>query len=140
MYYLVRDYCESKKKIFSDKDDVEEYFDKFEGKLMLVVYNYEKGKYSDTRNGKQIYFDQYDVLEKNEKIFNLIDVGDLVEFKNDSINKVCRKPYKIDMSIIAYDIDRLDVYLDEIIAIYKPNEKGDYIKVWRKEKNINEIY
>lgn len=71
-------------------------------------------------------------IKHSENVFDLIKTGDLVKFKNKSILKVYDQPHSIAFSVIAYDIE-LDVYVDEIIAIYKPNKNGDYIKQWERE-------
>lgn len=131
MYYLVRDYYdETKKKIFSDKDDIEEYIDEYDNsKELLLVYNWEKGMYNDTRNGKRIYFDQYFMLKKSENVFDLIEVGDLVKVE-DGTFIVSMKNDRV--FVIKINEGQKVRRLTSIKAIYKPNKNGDYIKVWER--------
>ena len=142
MYYLVRDYYdETEKKIFSDKDDIEEWIDELDPdkRVQLLVYNWEDGMHSDCRNGRRIYFDQYFILKKSENVFDFVEVGDLVKFawnnRNDNCPISIRKVYSIkkhkDNGWLTVDYE-LAIYDDEVLAIYKPNKNGDYIKVWER--------
>lgn len=134
MYYLVRDYYdETELKIFSDKNDIEEWVDEFEDKPMLLVYSWEQGMYNDTRNGKRIYFDQYFILKKSENVCDFIEVGDLVRFNwGYEIGEVTTTQFHNEWKRITVG-KRDGVYDENILAIYKPNKNGDYIKVWKKE-------
>lgn len=124
MYYLVRDYYDKTElKIFSDKYDIEEWVDEFEDKPMLLVYSWERGMYNDTRNGKRIYFDQYYILKKSENVFDFIDRdNDLLKISVLDTSNV----------LAAKSINGNFRDMDNILAIYKPNKKGDYIKVWER--------
>ena len=91
--------------------------------------------------GKTIgYYNIYDTFEtidfikkQSDNVFDLIEVGDLVKTGIGKIFDV-RKPY-IDegLAIVPFNI----IFLNEIniIAIYKPNSRGDYIKVWEVKDN-----
>ena len=124
MYYLVRDYYDKTElKIFSDKNDIEEWVDEFEDKPMLLVYSWEQGMYNDTRNGKRIYFDQYYILKKSDNVFDFIDRdNDLLKISVLDISNV----------LAAKSINGNFRDMDNILAIYKPNKKGNYIKVWER--------
>lgn len=133
MYYLVRDYYdETELKIFSDKNDIEEWVDEFEDKPMLLVYSWEQGMYNDTRNGKRIYFDQYFILKKSENVFDLVQNGDLIKFNKifTSIRLVIGYSKVEEPSVIVEGGECVDY--DNINAIYKPSKHGNYIKVWEK--------
>lgn len=76
------------------------------------------------------------IIKKSENVFDLIEVGDLIAFehvgtKHIDIAKVCyiyqRKDGDIDILTIGYLHEN-----EKIQAIYKPNSKGDYIKVWER--------
>lgn len=133
MYYLVRDYYdETKKKIFSDKDDIEECVDEYKDKPMLLVYSWEQGMYNDTRNGKRIYFDQYYILKKSDNVFDFIEVGDLVEFNwSYGIGKVTNNSYHKAFCEITIN-KTLGVVDENILKFYKLNKNGNYIKVWER--------
>lgn len=77
------------------------------------------------------------IIKESDNVFDLIEVGDLIAFKymNTGIIDIANVGYiykykdgDIDISTRGY-VHRLD----KITAIYKPNSKGDYIKVWEKE-------
>lgn len=152
MYYLVRDYYdETKKKIFSDKYDIEECMDEYEDKPMLLVYSWEQGMYNDVRNGKRIYFDQYYILKKSDNVFDLVEVGDLIKIKgnyDEYITQIIENPFWVADLVFFYGNQKVwfrdsqydgdeqykNCDLNNIIAIYKPDKHGTYIKVWEKEK------
>ena len=135
MYYLVRDYYdETEKKIFSDKDDIEEHVDKLDPdkRVQLLVYNWEDGMHSDCRAGRRIYFDQYFILKKSENVFDFIEVGDLVEFNwSYGIGKVTNNSYHKAFCEITIN-KTLGVVDENILKFYKLNKNGDYIKVWER--------
>lgn len=128
MYYLVKDENSESKKIFSSKDDIEEYEE--EGS-MLAVYNWEEGQYSDTRDGKRIYFDQYYILKKSKSVYDLIEIGDLVRIYSTFFRRIDSLGLQKMHNLVG--IEREFFPENEISEIYKPNEKGDFIKVWTRE-------
>lgn len=79
------------------------------------------------------------IKAQSENVADFIEVGDLVKFawnnRNDncpvSIRKVySTKKYK-DNGWLTVDYE-LAIYDDEILAIYKPDKHGNYIKVWER--------
>ena len=124
MYYLVRDYYdETELKIFSDKNDIEEYIHPFEDGEMLLVYNWEQGQYKGVRNCKRIYFDQYFIIKKSENVFDFIDRdNDLLKISVLDISNV----------LAAKSINGSFRDMDNILAIYKTDKHGNYIKVWER--------
>lgn len=139
MYYLVRDYYdEAEKKIFSDKNDIKEWVDELDPdkRVQLLVYNWEDGMHSDCRAGRRIYFDQYFMLKKSENVCDFIGAGDLIKifWKNHNytyIRQVTSTTFQEKYRQIDVE-GSLGIDDDEILAIYKPNKKGDYIKVWER--------
>ena len=88
--------------------------------------------YNDVRNGKRIYFDQYYILKKSENVADFIEVGDLIRYDNEFLGaNILEEVYKADGRLVIRDY--YEVTSLYILAIYKPNKKGDYIKVWEKE-------
>lgn len=74
------------------------------------------------------------VIKKSENIYDLIEVGDLV--KRDGIILEVTEIQTFDDETEKEFI--FDSFLNsccesDIQAIYKPNSKGDYIKVWEKK-------
>ena len=66
-------------------------------------------------------------------MYDLIEVGDLVQTNYGSLRNVRR--LQSDSVVIDHDCC---IYFENIIAIYKPDEKGNYIKAWEKEKLKND--
>ena len=86
-----------------------------------IISDEEKEKMNVSNNFKK----------QSENAFDLIEVGDLVKRKHKNeidildVNEI----YLKNLQSNEYN------YLKkEIIAIYKPNEKGDYIKVWEVKR------
>lgn len=134
MYYLVRDYYdETEKKIFSDKDDIEEHVDKLDPdkRVQLLVYNWEDGMYSDCRNGKRIYFDQYYILKKSENVCDFIEAGDLIRYDNDFMGTYIIGEVYLNCGELETRDEQRIKHLD-IHEIYKPDKHGNYIKVWER--------
>ena len=74
------------------------------------------------------YATKHLVIKQSENVFDLIQKGDLI--KIDYTNY----PYSEDSFYIRFvdDMTFKGIHCNEdvIVAIYKPNSKGDYIKVW----------
>lgn len=74
------------------------------------------------------YATRHLISKQSENVFDLIEKGDLI--KLDYSNN----PYSEDSFYIRFVDDTtfkgIHCNEDVIIAIYKPNSKGDYIKVW----------
>lgn len=69
----------------------------------------------------------------SEDIFDLIEIGDLVELNMvDGMPTTIHKYEQYDLEAMR-DLQIVDRYC---IAIYKPNKNGDYIKVWRKNDEM----
>lgn len=71
------------------------------------------------------------VVKQSKNVFDLIEVGDLVKHLYDLETNT----YTItQIMLIENGLLKIDniFYIDrnDVIAIYKPNLKGDYIKVW----------
>lgn len=71
------------------------------------------------------------VVKKSENVFDLIEKGDLIKLDYSSY------PYSEDSFYIRFvdDMTFKGIHYNEdvIVAIYKPNSKGDYIKVWERD-------
>ena len=108
----------------------------------------------DDKGQKNLYISYYlglknlgVIKKKSKSVFNLIEVGDLIignmfDRKEDFVY-MCKK---IEKDKIIYNDGDYEDYFNYnpkewflwkeerfIRKIYKPNEKGDYIKVWEKK-------
>lgn len=77
------------------------------------------------------YATRHLVIKQSKNVFDLIEVGDLVKHLYDLETNT----YTItQIMLIENGLLKIDniFYIDrnDVIAIYKPNSKGDYIKVW----------
>ena len=93
------------------------FFNEVENYYFITEWNYDAGLV-DT------------IIKKfSEDIFDLIEIGDLVELNmNENLPTVIHKYEEYDLEAMR-DLQIVDRYC---IAIYKPNKNGDYIRVWRK--------
>ena len=78
------------------------------------------------------------IKKQSENVFDLIEKGDLVRCLND-IYEIKHVYYNND-GVFQYVTSGCGIcfpswknFLKELNAIYKPNSKGDYIKVWEKK-------
>ncbi len=73
-----------------------------------------------------------EVKKQSENVFDLIEMGDCYLYQNKNM-------FRPDMVLINDKVmfsifgSRAIKTPEYILAIYKPNEKGDYIKVWEKK-------
>lgn len=77
----------------------------------------------------------FKIKKQSENVFDLIETGDLVAQKKmfgceeiDNISLVCSKDDKLINCFYCA------IFEDKVCAIYKPNSKGDYIKVWERKE------
>ena len=108
MYYLLEDNKIVKGTLTPDK--------------LMIKVSFDRG---------HLFIETERIKKQSDNVYDLIEVGDLVKTGAGKIFDV-RKPY-IDkgLAIIPFYV----LFLNEIniTAIYKPNAKGDYIKVWEEE-------
>lgn len=73
------------------------------------------------------------IKKKSENVFDFIEVGDLVRFNwGYEIGEVTTTQFHNEWKRITVG-KRDGVYDENILAIYKPDKQGNYIKVWEKE-------
>lgn len=82
------------------------------------------------------YATRHLVVKQSKNVFDLIEVGDLVKHLYDLETNT----YTItQIMLIENGLLKIDniFYIDrnDVITIYKPNSKGDYIKVWERGNN-----
>ena len=125
MYYLLETNY-----IISEEEIKEEGFE-------IVDNTIGKWEKLDGKFGIKEWFNAYGFIKKqSNNVIDLIEVGDLIKhnqkFDEEKFEKILGKRIWLGVEWLEtndfYSIDGCS-----IIAIYKPNSKGDYIKVWEKE-------
>ena len=72
------------------------------------------------------------IKKQSENVYDLIEFGDLVQTNYGSLRDV--RGIQSDSVVIQYDCC---IYFENIIAIYKLDANGNYIKVWEKKDESN---
>ena len=121
MYYLIK--CESftgsSWQIVSDEDpEIKKFFEEYYKSNSIEA----KLGYLEVGGIKRL-------VKKSENIYDLIEEGDLIQWGE--ANNIIKIDFNDSINIL--DLLKTD---NAITAIYKPNEKGDYIKVWEHENNV----
>ena len=89
-------------------------------------------------DGTAVKYTDYFVKKQSENVYDLIEVGDLVKFyryiggartERTIISQVCNN---FDGSTFTFGDFTFHC---DILAIYKPDEKGNYIKVWEVKED-----
>ena len=122
MWYLLKEDVSGYWKILNDKKyKTEKYNHELTDAEMLLVYE-EDGRYRDY----PMDFNQYFIIKSSEEVFDLIKVGDLIEF-------VITK--EVTHTVQLHDLNDRNEYCrkSDIVAFYKQDRKGNFIRVWRKE-------
>ena len=71
------------------------------------------------------------VIKKSENIYDLIEKGDLIKLDYSTIPS---SEFSVGIRFVdSLTFKGIHYNEDVIIAIYKENKKGDYIKVWEKK-------
>lgn len=93
--------------------------------------------YTYNVDSREFKFNNITIVKQSEEVFELIEEGDLVAFNYNkdsidvvSVRSVDKDPDDGSIQILSrgYAHD-----LDAIIAIYKLDSKGNYMKVWQKD-------
>lgn len=102
------------------------------------IIDSEKTKYFDlyTRVGFLLEIDGETVIKnlgkikkQSENVIDLIESGDLLKIKYEGRIELC----DFQDNEANYANYLKNYYPNDILAIYKPNEEGDYIKVWERK-------
>ena len=93
--------------------------------------------YTYNVDSREFKFNNITIVKQSEEVFELIEEGDLVAFNynKDSIDVVSVRSVDTDPDDGSIQIlSRWYAHdLDAIIAIYKLDSKGNYMKVWQKD-------
>ena len=89
-----------------------------------IISDEEKEKMNVSNNFKK----------QSENVFDLIEVGDLIQCHNSYSACVKRKAKSYDRHRVFMN-DFSTIFDKHILAIYKPNQRGNYIKVWEVKDN-----
>lgn len=102
------------------------------GRLKVILNEEERYKYSNhiSWNLKDGYYKYFTVKKQSNNVFDLIDwEQDLVR-----ITWSDKRNFIIDCNINKSDFFDGYYSFEWITAIYKPDNKGNYIKVWEREE------
>jgi hypothetical protein len=72
------------------------------------------------------------IKKQSENVFDLIEVGDLVRYEDDFLGTTLLAEVYMNYGKLSL-FDETDIKNLDILAIYKPNSNGNYIKVWEKK-------
>lgn len=85
-----------------------------------------------------IYDNEFQVLDRikkqSENVFDLIEVGDLIRYNDEFLGTFPLREVYLHNGELQL-LDEINIKCLEITKIYKPNSKGDYIKVWESDSN-----
>ena len=83
------------------------------------------------RIGKSYQVFKYDkIIKRSENVLDLIEEGDLVRVLNTivKVEEIMKNTVMATALNVPFDVTMID-------AIYKPDDKGNYIKVWERKEN-----
>lgn len=107
--------------------DSEKYINSILNKGKNSEKNYEY--LYEIRNGQSYYYGK--IKKQSEDVFDLIEKGDLITEKriwcNEEVYVIANVWSKEDKLIHCFHSTLFD---DDVLAIYKPDANGNYIKVW----------
>lgn len=90
-------------------------------------------QYSDFLKTRKIGY----IKKQSESVFGLIEKGDLLKYK--SYYGICiEEVIDIITKYMVIETATDQVYEEGFLAIYKPDEEGNYIKVWEKKEDEKE--
>lgn len=95
-----------------------------------IARHYEEGGHLKRLNYfEEVVIDMGKIKKQSENVIDLIEVGDLLKIEYEGRMELC----DFQDNEFNYASYLKDYYPNRILAIYKPNENGDYIKVWEKK-------
>lgn len=109
------------------------------GRLKVILNEEERYKYNNhiSWNLKDGFYKYFTVKNQSENVFDLIEEGDLLYMPFDCNGAMV---HRFDMfKCYKYNAFHCSIHIVHekgIFAVYKPDDKGNYIKVWeRKEED-----
>lgn len=83
-----------------------------------------------------IYFEHISIIKKAENVYDLIENGDLLKYKDRFDGIVCLDIVKeVDAKLKTIQLTTNLIKYHEVISFYKPDSSGNYIKVWEAKDN-----
>lgn len=145
MYYLLNSLYSKvwNKRIVCDKQLLDSYKERgidYRGEPEIEIYqNPSKklelhiiGKCKD--DSKYIYANEGIVEKQSKNVFDLIEVGDLVRYEDDFLGATLLAEVYMNYGKLSL-FDETDIKNLDILAIYKPDAEGNYIKVWEVKED-----
>lgn len=125
MYYLLED-----NRIIDSEKYINSILNKGKNSEKNYEYLYE------IRNGQSYYYGK--IKKQSESVFDLIEKGDLLKIKQpkEALERYTFAEY--DEKKENYVSYIKDYFPKKILAIYKLDANGNYIKVWEKKENEKE--
>lgn len=100
--------------------------------------------FAKSKNDKLVRpYNKNKIKKQSENVYELIEVGDIVKYYG---NLYEVKKFEIYHEIVYMDtalglcMPSVNRLMELLKAIYKPDEKGNYIKVWEVKEDEKEIY
>ena len=101
--------------------------------------------FAKSKNDKFVRpYNENKIKKQSENVFDLIEIGqDLVRVKGNSHNcneniyrvvEICFLSGLIGFSVLGFALVKTE--FDNVLAIYKPDSEGNYIKVWEVKDDI----
>lgn len=85
-----------------------------------------------------IYIERISIIKKAENVYDLIENGDLLKYKDRFDGIVCLDIVKeVDVKLKTIQLTTNLIKYHEVISFYKPDANGNYIKAWEKKDDIN---
>lgn len=125
MYYLLEN-----NRIIRDEEIIKEIKKTFSGDLNIEIKKNElQFTYINDRGIKYIVLEPRKFKKQSENVYDLIEFGDLIESDFD-IRRVVG--LQSDSVVVKHDCC---IYFKNILAIYKLDAQGNYIKVWEVKED-----
>lgn len=103
----------------------------FENNRIAEIENENKDMFNDEVFDKLIEQRNGKIKKKSENIYDLIEIGDLVKIYSTFFRKIDSLGLQKMHSLVGIEGDFFPE--NEISEIYKPDQNGNFIKVWGKE-------
>lgn len=99
-----------------------------DGKLVIVL------GYMESQGKLEMAYIEESVKKQSENVFDLIENGDLLKYKDRFDGRVyveIVKEVNVELKIIRSTTNLIKYH--EVISFYKPDSNGNYIKVWEEK-------
>lgn len=120
MYYLVGEHANVDRRIVTEEHPTVQMHIKEDIELGVTP-----------RTPERIIKWMWGIKKKSENLYDLIEVGDLIRYDDEFLGAFPLREVYLEYGELQL-LDGTGIKFLNITAIYKPNSKGDYIKVWER--------